>query len=229
MAVIAVGLHLQQGRAVAAPGPLNSPPCRLVHCLRVLAVYHLARDAVAGRPIGHVLDRDGVLGIGELGVVVVLTDEDGRQLLDGRPVQRLVKLALAGGAIPEERHRDLVGAPVLRRKCRPRHDPEPASDDPVAAKHPHREIRDVHAATLAAAHPGRLAHDLGRHLVHPGALGQGVAVPSMGRGDVVILAEGRADAGRHRLLADVQVHEAGQARRQEHLAHPLLERPDAGH
>ena len=55
---VAVGLRLDQGRAVAATRARDRLGDDREHRLRVLPVDHDARDAVAGRAVGDVLDRD---------------------------------------------------------------------------------------------------------------------------------------------------------------------------
>ena len=83
------------------------------------------------------------------------------------------------------------------------------ADDAVRAEHADVEVRDVHRAAAALAVAGRLAHQLGHHLVELAALGDEVAVAAVGRGDLVVIAQRGAHTGRDRLLADVEVEEAG--------------------
>jgi hypothetical protein len=56
-----------------------------------------------------------------------------------------------------------------------------------------------------------------------------MAVPAVGRGDDVIIAQGQARAGGRGLLADRQVHRAVQQAAGEHLVHGLLEPADHPH
>ena len=87
----------------------------------VVAVDRDVVDAVAGGPP---LERRRVLGRRrrELGVAVVLAEEDDRQLPHGGEVHRLVERALGHRAVAEERHRDAAVGPQLRgrRRARPR-------------------------------------------------------------------------------------------------------------
>jgi hypothetical protein len=91
---------------------------------------------------------------------------------------------------------------------------QPGRHHAVGAQHADRKIRDVHRAALAAVEAGGLAEQLGHHAAQVRALGQRVAVPAVGGGEVVGGMQVRADAGGHRLLPGGQVQRpAHQARR----------------
>jgi hypothetical protein len=82
---------------------------------------------------------------------------------------------------------------------------QPGRHHAVGAQHAHGKIGDVHRTTLAAVEAGGLAEQLGHHAAQVRALGQRVAVPSVGGGEVVGGMQVRADAGGHRLLPGGQV------------------------
>src|SRR5215204_2689007 len=79
------------------------------------------------------------------------------------------------------------------------------------------------------ADAGLLAVDLGHHALDVAALRDRVAVAAMGRGDVVVVAQVRADAGGDRRLAGVQVHEARDLAGRELAVQTLLELADRAH
>ena len=98
---------------------------------------------------------------------------------------------------------------------------DPGADDAVGAQDAQLRPGDVHGAALALAVAGGLAVQLGHHAAHLAALGDDVAVAAVGAGDVVVVVEGGAHADRHRLLAQVQVHEAGQLAGGEQVLDPV--------
>ena len=86
----------------------------------VVAVDDLARHPVAGGAVGEVLDRPLRAPVGRERELVVLADEDDRQRPRRGEVHPLVRGALPGGAVAEERDRRLVGAAQLRGQRRRR-------------------------------------------------------------------------------------------------------------
>jgi hypothetical protein len=93
--------------------------------------------------------------------LVVLADEEDRELPDGREVQRLVEDPLAGGAVAEEAGDDLV-APLHRDGERHAgRQGELAADDRRREDHAELLRRDVKRAALAAAVARGAPHDLG--------------------------------------------------------------------
>ena len=123
----------------------------------VVAVDRDVVDAVAGGPP---LERRRVLGRRgrELGVAVVLAEEDHRQLPHGGEVDRLVERALGHRAVAEERHRDAaVGRAAAPRSPRPTAIGRPAPTMPLAPKMPMRRIGDVHRAAAPAVRARVLA------------------------------------------------------------------------
>ena len=208
-------LHLEERRAAAAPRQVERAADRVLDGEHVVAVDDLTRHAVAGRAVGQILDRPLRAPVGGERELVVLADEDDRQLPRRSEVHPLVRRALPGGAVAEEGERRLVGAAQRRGQRGPAGVGNPGADDAVAAEDVEREVGDVHRAAepLAVARP--LAEHLGHHPVQVGAGCDQVAVGAMVADEVVGLAHhpGRADGDR--LLADAAV------RRPED--HPLLE------
>jgi hypothetical protein len=84
-------------------------------------------------------------------------------------------------------------------------------------------------AALALAVAGRLAHQLGHHLVELPTLGDEVPVAAVRRGDLVVVGERGAHARGDRLLADIEMEEARQLGGLGQLTGRLLEQADADH
>ena len=179
----------------------------------VVAVDRDVVDAVAG---GALLERRRVLGRRgrELGVAVVLAEEDHRQLPDRGEVDRFVERAVRDRAVAEERDRDAAVVAQLRRG-------RGAHRDRQARRRRSRWRRRCRASGRRCASsrrargscPASLRHQLGEHPERVEALREAVAVAAMGRRDHVGRAERPARADGRRLLPDRQVHEARAPRR----------------
>ncbi len=155
-------------------------------------VVAVDRDVVDAVSRGASLERRGVLRRcrRELGVPVVLAEEDHRQLPHRGEVDRFVERALGHRAVAEERHRDTaVGSELGRRRCSHR-DRQAGGDDPVGAEDADARIGDVHRTPAPAVRALVLGHQLGEHPERVETLGDAVAVAAMGRRDHV----GRAGA-----------------------------------
>src|SRR5437764_1449940 len=162
-------------------------------------------------------------------VEIVLAGVHDRQLPERRHVHHFVEDTLSERALTEEANRDLIGTPQLRGHRRTRCDPGRAADDCVCAEVAVLMVGDVHRAPLAAAVPGLLAQQLGKHPLDRRSLGKTVAMATMRAGDVVGLAQGFADADGDRLFPDVQVCESRHLRAAIQLVDPFLERADRDH
>ena len=88
---------------------------RVLHRDEVVAVDDLARHAVARGPGGDVLDGALRAPVGGQRELVVLADEDDRQLPGRREVHPLVGGALAGGAVAEEGDHGAGRSPAAQR------------------------------------------------------------------------------------------------------------------
>ena len=146
----------------------------------------------------------------ELGVAVVLAEEDDRQLPDGGQVHGLVERALGGGAVAEERHRD---ATVRRGAGTRRPRPRRSARRRRRSRWRRRSRARGSAMCIDPPRPRLVPWSLPISSANIAerveALGQAVAVAPVGRGDDVGRAERPAGADRRRLLPDREVDEAG--------------------
>ena len=229
MAAIAIGLHLEDVRALPAPRMLDRLLAGGAHRQHVHAVDRLARDAVRLAVLVELGDRRGALDRSAHAVAVVLDDVDDRQLPQRRHVHRLGDLALVGRAVAEIGQRDVLAAVVLVGEGEARADRHLGADDAVAAVKVLLAAEHVHRAALAlgvaVAAPGQLGHDsLG---IHAGR--QHVAVVAIGGDDRVLVGDRRLHADHHGLLADVEMAEAADQAHAVELAGALLEAADQQH
>ena len=196
---MAVRARLEQRRAAAAAGAVDGRARRVADRPHVVAVDDRGGDPVRVRAAGDVRSRRHLLHRRELAVEVVLAHEHDGQRRDLREVQALVEVRLVGGAVAEERDRDVAGA--LRRQRGAGRGADRPADDAEAADQAVLEVDDVHRAGAPAADAGRAAEHLGGEPLGVGAERQRVAVAAVGAGDPVAVGERRADADRDRLLA----------------------------
>ena len=195
----------------------------------VVAVQNITGDAVAHGAVRDVLAAGGLLDIQGDGVLVVLAQEDHRQVIDGRHIDGLVERALVGGAVAEEHHGDGILVQVFLGQRGADGDGDAAAHDAVGAQHAHIHIRDMHGAALALAVAGLTSHQLGEHPAQIGALGDAVAVAAVVGNDVVVVGQVGADAHADGLLAVVGVdRRAGQVHLGQ-LDGLLLKFADGGH
>src|SRR5699024_7457008 len=229
VAALAVGLALEQRRALAGPRPCHGLGGRLVDGQGVVAVNRDAGDVVGRAAVCDVLYGLVPVLAHRNAVVVVLAYEDDGQLPDGGHVERLVEGALVRGAVTEEADADLIRAAYLGGEARARGDAVSRADDAVGAEDALVPVRDVHGAALALAVACLPAEELSHHEVEVATLGNDVAVAPVRAGDEVVVAQAFADGGRYRLLAQVQVDEAGYLALCKQPRSRALEVPYAAH
>ena len=163
------------------------------------------------------------------GVQVVLADEDRRQLPGCRQVETLVERAVVRRAVPEERHAHPVGFEQHGRVAAAGRQGDARPDDAAGAHEADLGLEQVHRAAAAARAAGGAAHHLGDQFARRHALGQGMAVAAVRAEHGVIVAQVRAHARRHRLLADVGMHAAVDFARRVELDQLLLGAADEQH
>ena len=202
---------------------------RVVDLADALAVDLHRLHAEGFRPLRHVLDRHVLLGRRRLRPVVVLADEDGRDVPELREVERLVEGADVRGAVAEERDGNARLVAELERERGPDDRRQPAADDGVRAQVPALDVVEVHRAAVAVRAALELPVELRHQLVRVGSLGERVPVRTVRGGDDVALLQRAADSHGHCLLADRHVEEPRQLARTEALLDLLLEAPDEQH
>ena len=136
-------------------------------------------------------------------VKVVLNDVHHRQIPRGSHIDGLMEGALVGGAVTKEAQGYLVGTAVLGRITGAGGHWNPAAHNAVGAQNAQIHGHDVHGTALALGIARFLSQDLCHHAAHVGSPGHQMAVPTVGRGDVVPRLNGGAGAGGHSLLADI--------------------------
>lgn len=122
--------------------------------------------------------------------------KDARQLVQGRHVEALVKLAHVARAVAEKVDRHRVGglvaqdfAPVLDRKRGAEADGDALANERETAEQAVLFGEHVHRPALPAADARLLAEELRHDLARGHVLGQGVHVVAVGGADEVVLAQ----------------------------------------
>ena len=201
-----VGVGLDQRRPTAAPGNGDSVGDHRADRMDVVAVNHdrrqpVRRGLVSGRARGgdHRADR------GVLHVLVVLADEQHRQLPDRREIDRLVERADVHRTVTEEADGDRIGLLDLAGPGQPARDRQVRTDNGVGAVVAVLHAGDVHRATLAGADPACLAQQFGEDRLRRGTAGEGMGVAAVGADRVVPWGQNRADTDGDRLLAEAEM------------------------
>src|SRR3989442_8661159 len=133
VAVVPVGLALDEGGPLAAARPLDELAHRRVDRLNVLAVDAFGVDP-EGSGARQDLAGDGLAAGRVLAVEVVLANVDDGQLPERGHVHRFVEQPLAQRAVAEEARGDLAAAPHLGRERGAGRDPGGAAHDGVGAE-----------------------------------------------------------------------------------------------
>ena len=179
MADPAVGVCFDDNRSCAVANPADDVLHRKRDRLDIVARDGDVLEAVAGRA-ARKRNRILVLGGRELGVVVVLTEEDDREPPERRQVERLVERPLTDGALAEEADHDGAVGTQLRGHAGAGSDRQPGADDPVGAEDPELGIGDVHRAAAPSTGAGVAAQELGKHRRRVEPLRQDMPVAAVG-------------------------------------------------
>ena len=136
---------------------------------------------------------------------------------------------MVAGAVAEEGDADVVAALGACAHADADRMADAGGDDAVGAEQADRAVIEMHRAAAAAAAAVALAEQLGHQDVGIHALGERVAVAAMGRGDPVGRPQMRAGADGGRLLADVEMQEAGRLALAAGDLRHALEAPEQQH
>ena len=140
--------------------------------------------------------------------MVVLADEDHRQLPQSSHVHGLMESALIAAAVTEEGNTDALGGVQRAIKSMAGAQSLGSTHDAVGAHEANLGSGLVHLTGTAGADAVLTAHQLCHHGVDISALGDQVAVAAVGRGDIVFLGQSLADAGSNSFLTDIHMHVA---------------------
>ncbi len=150
MAAVAIGLALDQRRAVAGPGPVGRLGDRRIHGLHVVAIHDHPRNAIRRRSIGHMGHRRGHFVGAVLAVQVVLADKQNRQLPHRGEVDAFMEGADVGRSIAKGGRRHGAGPEHLRGQPSTHGHRDPSAHDGEGRQQAALKIGQVHRAALAA-------------------------------------------------------------------------------
>ena len=160
----ALGDGLDEDRALAGPHLLDDLLHAFVEGDRVVAVEPHALEAVAGGAAGEIR-AGGVVGNERVFAdLVVLAQEDDRQLPGAGQVHRLMHRADAGGAVTEIHDRHAVLAARLRGEGEAIGDRRAGADDGGGEHGAGGGVGDMRRAALALVHAVDAPHGLGEQL-----------------------------------------------------------------
>ncbi len=230
MAGHAEGLAFQQIRTQAGAGVLGGAVRRLVDRERVVAVHDFGRNAVGRTAVGHIGADHLLVERGRVGVLIVVADQDQRQLQDGGEVDAFVPIAAAGGAVAEEAERDAGVALVLLGERRARGHRDRCADGADDGHDLQSQVAHVHVAVAALREPADTSHVLSENLPGMDAadeIGRHVAVA--GEQDVLGIGSQRRACGDCLLAAAYVDATSDLALPVELLFDPFLDFPHEEH
>src|SRR5271157_3465318 len=228
MAAVAVCVGLEKSGAVAGASPRHQSCRDFVHRAHILPINH----GVFETESGGAAENGSGCRLREMRVFVVeivFADVDDGQLPELREVHHFVKRALAERAFAEKTDGDASVAEAPGGERRAGSDADAASYDCIRAEVAGGGIGNVHGAAFTAAIARFLAQKLGEHAVGGSALGQTVSVAAVGAGDVVVEAEGFADANGNGFFAAVEMGQAGHEGAGVEFVDLIFEQADANH
>src|SRR5690554_8796 len=209
VAEVADGFAVDGRRTATVARQLQRLGHGLVDREEVEAVGQEYRNAEALDALDDVVTTDAVGRAGVFAVAVVLEHEHLGHLQHHGHVHRLEHGALVGGAVTGKGQRHIALAVQLAGDGRTDRDRLTGTDDAVGTEHALGNVGNVHGAALAAIESFTAAEDLLHHRRHVAALGDAVAVTTVGTDDVVALGQVLAGTDGDRFLTAVQVSESG--------------------
>ena len=149
--------------------------------------------------------------------------------MDRGKIDALVKGAVVHRAVSEERHHHVALSAHLGADSGPHRGGQTAADNAVGAEQADGGIKQVHAPAPSAAAAGGLAIEFGHEVPGRQSLRQGMSVPAVSAGNPVLFAQAGAHSHCGRLLAHVQMNEAGHPAGLIVLLRCQLELPEQNH
>ena len=201
----AVGAAFEQRGPAAARARSTASAGGLVNGQDVVAVDVDSGHAITGAAAGHagIAGRVGERHFGR--ELVVLADEQHRQLPDAGHVKPFVEGAVVDGAVAEEGDGHLIGLHQLETVSGAGGLQDARTDDAARAHHADFGGEQVHAAAAPLRTAGRAAEQFGEQLAGRNTLGQRMPVSAVRAEDDVIAAQMGTNAGGNRLLSHVSM------------------------
>ncbi len=204
----AEGLALDQVGAGAGAGVGQRALGGGVNREHVVAVHDLGRHVVSGTAIGHIGARHlGTEGRG-VGVLIVVADEDHRQLLDGGEVHALMPGAPAGGAVAEIAEGHAVLALVAERQSGAGSHGNGGGQGADDGDQAQLQIAHVHVPLAAAREAVHAAHVLGEDAAGGDAANQEHGHVAVGGQEDVVRSGQQGGADGDGFLAASHIHAA---------------------
>src|SRR5262249_45622960 len=135
---------LEQVGSVSTPDPCNRVSASRMNHPQIIPVDSLCRHPVRRSEITDLSYRGVLIAARELGIAVVLADEQHRQFPQHREIESLVKRTGPGGAVTEEHDTDCVGSLGLSGPRGARRQGQISSYDTGSTQHAPCDINQVH-------------------------------------------------------------------------------------
>ncbi len=205
MSAGAVGPAFDQSRTATASRPRDGFTRHAVDFQNIVPVDGHARD-----PIGRTARADAGIaaGIGERdfgGELIVLAEEQHRQLPDAGHVERFVERAVVDSAVSKKRRGHHAVPKDLRAVAAAAGLQQARTDDAAGPHHADLGGEEVHAAAASARTTGLASEQFGHQFARRHPFREGVPMSSMRGKDRVALGQMSTHARRDRFLSHVGV------------------------
>ena len=229
VAAITIGAHFQECRMRFLSDGIYNLGDLVADFAKVHSIDDFSGNVVTFRAIDDLPERGRSLHGSTHCEKVVFTNEDDRQFIESRQIQRFVEGSLIDRSITEKAERDAIFAPVLDGESQSHRQRNVSCDNGVTSVHVMLLVEKMHRATQAA----RTACFFSKKLRHTGvracAASKRVSVIAVSGDDVVIVANGRDGAGHNCFLANVKVTKTADLLRLILLTGAFLETPNQQH
>src|SRR5579859_2969035 len=192
--------RLDERRPFSSSGSAYCGLRRRVYGERIIAVDPDTWDAIARGTVRDMCGGCTVAEPGVLGIGIVLTYEQHRQLPNGRQIQGLVKCTDVRRAVTEIRHRHPLVTTQLRGQRKTTSNRHAGTDDSSGDHAAALRVCDMHRAALAFAHAGAASRQLCPYELRRHAFSQHVMDAAVDRDEVVVIRQQHADSGGDALL-----------------------------
>ncbi len=151
MAVVAIGLALDQAWALTTPGACNGLTGSLIDGEDIEPIDSHTWHIVTCGPVSDITAAH-VIGDGSgFGIAIVLGNENHRQFPDAGEIESFMEGTLIGSAVTKETDSNLASAIVLRGQSCSSRKGESTTNNAIGTEHALIHIRDMHRAALATA------------------------------------------------------------------------------
>ncbi len=180
----------------------------LGHCENIVAINFKAWQSIVGRSSPDVGNAAGIGKRDFGGELVVLADEQNRQLPDGGHIQAFVERAVVDRAVTKKCHGNATRFHQLRTVAAAARLQNTWTDDAAGPHHADLRREQVHRAAASPRASGCATEQFSHQFSWRHPLGQRMPMPTMRAEDRIVVCEMRTNSRRNSFLANIGVARA---------------------